>query len=104
MSGAGDVNGDGHDDVLVGAIGSLHTGKGGAAYLVLGPVRGTVKLSDADAVLGGEVYSDWAGCSVSGAADVDADGQDDLLVGASGNDEGGEEAGAAHLVYGSSLY
>jgi hypothetical protein len=97
VSGAGDVDGDGHDDLLVGASGN---DPGGAAYLVLGPVTGTLNLSWADAKLVGEGASDFAGQTVSGAGDVDGDGHDDLLVGARFNDQGGAWAGAAYLVLG----
>ena len=101
VSGAGDVNGDGFDDLLVGAWGNDEGGSSaGAAYLVYGPVAGDVSLSLADARLVGEASSDLAGGSVSSAGDVDGDGFSDLLVGADGNDEGGSSAGAAYLMYG----
>jgi hypothetical protein len=101
VSGAGDVDGNGHDDLLVGALGDDEGAfEAGAAYLVLGPVTGTRNLSFADAKLVGEERRDWAGCSVSGAGDVDRDGHDDLLVGAFQNDEGGSDAGAAYLLLG----
>jgi hypothetical protein len=91
------VDADGHDDILVGAIGNDEGGGlAGAAYLVLGPVTGTLDLSLADAKLVGEEPSDLAGGSVSGAGDVDADGHDDLLIGAL-NDSAN---GAAYLVLG----
>jgi hypothetical protein len=68
LSGAGDVDGDGHDDLLIGAAendeGAIQAG---AAYLVRGPVTGTVDLSGADAKLVGEELGDFAGVSVSGA-------------------------------------
>jgi hypothetical protein len=101
VSGAGDVNGDGHDDLIVGAYdddeGARHAG---AAYLVLGPLTGTLDLSAADAKLVGEARDDEAGSSVSSAGDVDGDGHDDLLVGADHNAEGGSWAGAAYVVLG----
>ena len=101
LSSAGDVNGDGYDDVLVGAHGHDAGGSNaGAAYLVLGPISGTVDLANADAKLVGEQASDEAGVSVSSAGDVDADGYDDILVGADGQDTGGSNAGAAYLVLG----
>ena len=104
VSGAGDVNGDGWDDLLVGAPYEDSGGSGaGAAYLVLGPVSGTVDLAAANAKLTGEAGSDWAGYSVSGAGDVNGDGSDDLLVGAYGEDTGGSDAGAAYLVLGANL-
>ncbi len=75
----------------------------GAAYLVLGPVSGDVDLAAADARLIGEAAYEHAGRSVSGAGDVDGDGFDDVLVGASGNDAGAPDAGAAYLVLATSL-
>jgi hypothetical protein len=104
VAGAGDVDGDGNDDVVVGAYRNSDGAKwAGAAYLVLGPVTGTVDLSSANARLLGEDPYDEAGGGVSGAGDVDDDGHDDLLIGASSNAEGGSQAGAAYLVYGGSL-
>ncbi|MBN1335205.1 MAG: FG-GAP repeat protein [Deltaproteobacteria bacterium] len=97
---AGDVNGDGVDDVLVGAFLERSEGsQAGAAYLVLGPVSGTVNLYLADAKLVGEDFYDNAGNSVS-AGDVDGDGVEDVLVGACREDTGGTDAGAVYLVLG----
>ena len=93
----GDVNADGFDDVLLGAHGNSGTG---AAYVVLGPVTGELDLADADAKLLGEANGDLAGFAVAGAGDVDADGHDDLLIGAHHEDAGGDSAGAAYLVHG----
>ncbi len=95
VAGAGDVDGDGLDDVLIGAY---QAAGGGAAYLLLGPVTGTVQLAAADAELSGEASNDRAGSAVAGAGDVDGDGDDELLVGASREGSGGTYAGAAYLV------
>ena len=104
VSGAGDVDNDGHDDLLVGAYGNTEGGTlAGAAYVVLGPVTGTLDLAHADLKLVGERRGEWAGYSVAGAGDVDADGRADILVGAFANDEGGDRAGAAYLIYGGGL-
>ncbi|NOY25468.1 MAG: hypothetical protein GXP62_06300, partial [Oligoflexia bacterium] len=101
VSSAGDVDGDGLDDILVGAFGEDSGGmQAGAAYLMLGPVSGTVELATVDATLVGEAAGDSAGVSVSGAGDVDGDGLDDILVGAFGEDSGGSYAGAAYLMLG----
>jgi hypothetical protein len=103
VSGAGDVDGDSHDDFLVGAWGNDEGGiDAGAAYLVLGPVTGTSDLSRADAKFVGERDRDNAGWSVSGAGDVDADGRADLLIGAPAYYEDAP-ASTAYLIYGGGL-
>ncbi len=106
VSGAGDVNGDGYDDILVGAINNDEGGSNaGQTYLVLGRSTGwsmDMDLSSADASFIGEAASDNSGLSVSGAGDVNGDGYDDTLIGAFGNDEGGSSAGQTYLVLGRS--
>ncbi len=54
-------------------------------------------------MLEGEQDDDVAGVSVATAGDIDGDGHDDLLVGASKESTGAERAGAAYLLYGHSL-
>ncbi len=101
VSGAGDVNSDGHDDLLVGAWENDEGGgRAGAAYLVLGPVTGTLDLSRGRCQARGRRGGRHAAIGVSGAGDMDGDGHDDVLVGAPFNDEGGHFAGAAYLVLG----
>ena len=102
VAGAGDVNADGNDDLLIGAYHNSEMDySAGAAYVVLGPVSGTLDLSLADAKLVGEEWGDQAGYTVSGAGDMNGDGNDDVLVGAPFHSEGGiSYNGAAYLVLG----
>ena len=105
---AGDVNGDGIDDALVGAATNDNAGSNaGAAYVVFGTTSSVSAVNLDDIALGtggfriiGEVTLDQAGRSVSTAGDVNGDGIDDLLVGAYRNGAGGFEAGAAYVVFG----
>ena len=77
---AGDVNGDGKPDVLMGARGNDAAGiQAGRAYLFLGPVTGTT-VEDADAVISGTAFEE-IGRTVASAGDLDGDGIDDILLG-----------------------
>jgi uncharacterized protein (TIGR03382 family) len=94
VSGAGDVNGDGYDDVLVSGIWSDVWGETwlGYAYVFMGSASG---LSNTDVLrLGTQVLNDNFSHAIAGAGDVNGDGYDDVIVGA-------EEAWLAYLYYGS---
>jgi MYXO-CTERM domain-containing protein len=99
VSGAGDLDGDGYGDFLVGA--PNHSTARGAAYVYYGSATGidtgTVDKLDAS---DGEADDNF-GLSVSGAGDLDGDGYDDLLVGAHGDDTHGDFSGSAYVYYGS---
>ncbi len=78
VSGLGDINGDGFDDMIVGAW----TEGDGTAFVILGSASPTGRpLYDADAVLVGEIGDDAAE-KVAGGGDIDGDGLADVLIGA----------------------
>lgn len=101
---AGDVNGDGYDDMLISGwkCGPLYEGK---AYLVLGKPeadwgRDYDLENGADASFMGEYEWDMASYYTATAGDVNGDGLDDMLVSVTHNDEGGENAGQVYLILG----
>ncbi|MFH1197916.1 MAG: FG-GAP-like repeat-containing protein [bacterium] len=89
VSNAGDVNNDGYDDIIIGAR-YYHPG-GGRAYVYLG---GTSMDNIADVTMTGEQNGGFFGGSVSNAGDVNNDGYDDIIVGAS--------FGRVYIYYGGS--
>ncbi|MCB9823406.1 FG-GAP repeat protein [Candidatus Nomurabacteria bacterium] len=99
LSSAGDVNGDGYDDFLLGVRygGDIEAG---AVYLILGKAEGWAMgadIDDADASFEGEEAYDNAGYSIAGAGDVNNDGYDDFLIGAPDADSG---LGKTYLILG----
>ncbi|HEX9658066.1 MAG TPA: integrin alpha, partial [Bacteroidota bacterium] len=100
VAGAGDVNGDGYSDVIVGAYGSDSGAfNAGRAYLFLG---GSSMNNVADVTFTGVAANDNLGFSVAGAGDVNGDGYSDVIVAAHRNDAGGVDAGRAYVYFGGS--
>ena len=107
VSSAGDVNGDGYDDLIIGAW--HRDNRAGETYVVYGGASapgtgGVLDLSDLDGtngfILAGIDASDQSGWSVSSAGDVNGDGYDDLIIGAYTADPNGFRSGETYLVYG----
>lgn len=100
---AGDVNGDGYADVVIGAQG-YDTGalvSVGAAYVFHGSSLGTSGTTSFTVT--GTATGEYVGGHVASAGDVDADGYDDIIVGATGYDVGtSADLGAASIYLGTS--
>ena len=122
VSSAGDINGDGFDDIIIGALYADGPGaapgtrdNAGDSYVVFGRAGGfgtSVDLLDVAIGIGGFVIhgadvDDRSGFSVSSAGDVDGDGFDDLVIGARNADGPGAApgtrafAGDSYVLFGS---
>jgi hypothetical protein len=104
----GDFNGDGEDDLLIGAPQGdgpdESRAEGGEAYIIFGPLEGEIDLAarDADVTIFGALPGDNLGYSVL-AGDLNGDGTDDVLVGATGVTAGFDprtDQGRVYVFYG----
>jgi cadherin-like protein/thrombospondin type 3 repeat protein/FG-GAP repeat protein len=107
VSGAGDINNDDYDDLILSTV----EAEAGESHIIYGKANGfiaefelssllTSTLNDGF-MLSGIDSSDYSGISVSNAGDINADGYDDLIIGASLADpDGKESAGESYVVFG----
>ena len=110
VSGAGDVNGDGIADLLIGAYGADANGKRapGQSYVIYGSrssFGASFNLSSLNGsngfVLNGIASGDDAGQAVSGAGDINGDGIADLIIGADqASPNGNKDAGQSYVIFG----
>jgi hypothetical protein len=102
VASAGDVNGDGADDVVIAEPSGSDPSVGGTAYVVFGPFAAgqsvdLSRLGDRGFVIRGEPDQQTAAASVAGPGDVNGDGFDDVLIGAPGYFD---PVGRAYVVFG----
>lgn len=107
VSAAGDINGDGFEDVIIGAPEADPNGtNSGAAYVIFGRATfpSTLELSSLTGTNGfqinGETTGDHFGRAVSAAGDVNGDLFDDIVIGAPASDINGSNAGAIYVIFG----
>lgn len=110
---AGDVNGDGIDDIVIGSSAATASGRttAGITYVIFGQDQSTTTFVDLDLNtfttgsagirIFGAVANDQLGFGVGKAGDVDGDGFDDIITGAPG---ASTNAGMGYLIFGKASF
>ena len=102
VSGIGDLNNDGYDDLAIG--GTTYSSSAGAVWVCYGPIaEGDYDLdADADIRLQGTDSNDLVGVSIS-HGDINGDGIDDAIIGAQTDESNGTGTGTTYIVFGTGL-
>lgn len=99
VANAGDINGDGYSDIIVGALGySNGQNNEGAVFVYLGSMSGINQ--NYSFKLEGNQESAFLGNSVSGAGDINGDGYSDIIMGAHQHDNGQINEGMVYVYHG----
>jgi hypothetical protein len=99
VSGAGDLNGDGYADIIIGAPYYPNGNAAGRAYVYYGSATGLTTSNNWKFIC--DQDGAYLGISVAGAGDVNRDGYSDVIIGASGYDNGETNEGRVYVFYGS---
>ncbi|GEM_PF-1197887 len=94
-----DITGDGRQDLVIGApFDATVESEGGRTLIAIGPISGSLTADELDTELWGYQYEGHAGATLA-SGDLDGQGDEDLLISASGRSDDASWAGAVHVFY-----